>query len=93
MLRNLERTQGLIFSSKVLLALIECGMTREAAYKIVQRNSMQAWHDETPLRALLARDPEVTGRLTDAQLDALFDARAFLVHVDDSFRRLGLLTD
>lgn len=93
MLRNLERTQGLIFSSKVLLALIESGMTREAAYKIVQRNSMQAWHDETPLRALLAQDPEVTDRLTEPQLDALFDARAFLVHVDDSFRRLGLLSD
>ncbi len=91
MIRNLERTQGLIFSSKVLLALIETGLTREAAYKIVQRNSMQAWHDEVPLRTLLAKDPNVMGRLTEEQLDALFDARAFLVHVDASYRRLGLL--
>jgi len=89
--RNLQRTQGLIFSSKVLLALIEAGMGREAAYKIVQRNSMRAWAEEVPLRELLAADPEVRERLSDAQLDALFDARAFLAHVDESYRRLGLL--
>ncbi|MFN8584973.1 MAG: adenylosuccinate lyase [Dehalococcoidia bacterium] len=88
---NLERTQGLVFSQKVLLALIETGLTREAAYKIVQRHSMTAWEQQTPLRGLLERDPEVTERLDAARLDAVFDYGAYLVHVDESFRRIGLL--
>ncbi len=91
MLRNLERTQGLIYSSKVLNALLESGMTREAAYNIVKRNSMTAWREERPLRALLDADPEVGSRLTAQQLDAIFDPQAFLTWVDDTFRRIGLL--
>ena len=91
MRRNLEQTQGLIFSSKVLLALIETGLTREAAYVIVQRHSMTAWQQETPLRELLDGDPDVTSRLDATKLDELFDYDAFLVHVDASFRRIGLL--
>ena len=91
MRRNLERTQGLVFSSKVMLALVEAGLSREHAYKIVQRHSMQAWEQETPLRALLEKDPEVTAHLDAARLDALFDAESFLIHVDESFRRIGLL--
>ncbi|RLT26347.1 MAG: adenylosuccinate lyase [Chloroflexi bacterium] len=91
MQQNLERTQGLVFSQKVLLALIETGMSREAAYKIVQRNSMTAWDAQTPLRGLLEADPEVTGRLDQAALDKVFDYRAYLVHVDASFKRIGLL--
>ncbi len=91
MARNLERTQGLIYSSKVLNALLESGMTREAAYNIVKRNSMTAWRDERPLRALLDADPEVGQRLTAQQLAAIFDPQAFLTWVDDTFRRIGLL--
>jgi len=92
MLRNLEKTQGLVFSSKVLLALIETGLTREAAYQIVQGHSMRAWHEERPLREALDADPEVTSRLDAARLDELFDPRGFLTHIDESFRRLGLLS-
>ncbi len=91
MLRNLEQTQGLVFSSKVLLALIEAGLKREDAYKIVQRHSMTAWDEERPLRALLGADPEVRAHLDDSALDALFDHRVFLGHIDESFRRIGLL--
>ncbi len=91
MLRNLEQTQGLVFSSKVLLALIEAGLKREDAYKIVQRHSMTAWDQERPLRELLGADPEVRAHLDDRALDALFDYRSFLSHVDESFRRIGLL--
>jgi adenylosuccinate lyase len=91
MRRNLEKTQGLVYSSKVLLALIEAGLKREDAYKIVQRHSMVAWEQERPLRDLLAADPEVRKHLDGAALDALFDHRAFLTHVDESFRRIGLL--
>ncbi len=89
--RNLELTQGLVFSQKVMLALIETGLSREEAYKIVQRNSMRSWKDRTPLRTLLEADPDLTARLDAAALDAIFDYRAYTKHVDDSFRRLGLL--
>ena len=91
MRRNLEKTQGLVYSSKVLLALIEAGLKREDAYKIVQRHSMVAWEQERPLRELLAADPEVGAHLDGAALEALFDYRSFLTHVDESFRRIGLL--
>jgi adenylosuccinate lyase len=91
MQQNLERTQGLVFSQKVLLALIDSGLSREDAYKIVQRNSMQAWDNQTPLRGLLEADPEVTERLGANDLDKVFDYRAYLVHVDASFKRIGLL--
>ena len=91
MQRNLEQTQGLIFSQKVLLALIDAGLTREQAYAIVQRHSTVAWQQERPFRGLLEGDPEVTARLDRAKLDAVFDARAYLEHVDESFRRIGLL--
>jgi len=90
MLRNLERTQGLIYSSKVLNALIETGMQREAAYSIVKRNSMRAWREEVPYRGLLEADPEAASRLPSEKLDAIFDPRAFLTHTDETFRRLGL---
>ena len=80
----------LIFSSKVLNALIESGLAREAAYTIVKTHSMRAWREEVPLRGLLDGDAEVTTRLTAAQLDAIFDPRSFLTHVDATFRRLGL---
>ena len=93
MARNLERTQGLVFSQKVMLALIECGLSREQAYGIVQRHSLVAWEQETPLRDLLERDAEVTSRLDGERLDAIFDYRAYLEHVDESFRRIGLLSD
>ena len=91
MKQNLERTQGLVFSQRVLLALIEAGMSREVAYKVVQTSSMTAWDRQTPLRGLLEADPEVTLRLDTAALDAVFDYSAYLIHVDESFRRIGLL--
>ena len=90
MLENVEASYGLAFSQRVLLALIESGMTRQAAYKIVQRNAMQAWQDRTPFLELLASDPEVTEKLPRAELEALFDYGFYLTHVHDSFRRLGL---
>ncbi len=91
MRENLELTQGLVFSQRVLLALIEAGLSRQDAYAIVQRHAMQAWKQRTPFRALLESDAEVTSRLSPAQLDALFDYGVYTKHVDDSFRRLGLL--
>jgi adenylosuccinate lyase len=91
MQKNLELTRGLIFSQKVLLALIEQGLSREEAYKITQRNALRAWGEGTPFRSLLEADADVTSRLDEAALDAIFDYGDFTKHVDDSFRRLGLL--
>jgi adenylosuccinate lyase len=90
MRENLEMTQGLVFSQKVLLALIETGMSRQDAYKIVQRHSMQAWHERTPLRPLLEADADVSSRLDAAKLDEIFDYGDYTRHVDESFARLGL---
>ena len=90
MRRNLDATQGLVFSQKVLLALIEAGLSREAAYAIVQRRSLQAYGEETPLLGLLQEDDDV-GELLDADaLEALFDVEAYLDHVDATFARIGL---
>jgi adenylosuccinate lyase len=91
MRENLERTQGLFFSQKVLLALIETGLSRQDAYKIVQRNALRAWQARTPFRGLLDADPDVTSRLDEHALDGVFDYADYTRHVDDSFRRLGLL--
>lgn len=89
---NLWRTRGLIFSSKVLLALVQTGITREDAYAIVQRNAMQVWEDiqnavDGPTyRERLEADPDAN--LTSEQLDEIFDPRAFLTRADVIFERL-----
>ena len=90
MRRNLELTQGLVFSQRVLLGLIDAGMSRQDAYKIVQHNAMRAWKERVPFRGLLEADPDVTSRLDGAALDAIFDYDYYTRHVGDSFRRLGL---
>jgi adenylosuccinate lyase len=92
MLANLEATRGLIYSSRVLLALVDAGLTREDAYEIVQRNAMQAWDDLRGARSgpsyrdLLTSDAECP--LDAAALDAIFDPRAFLTRADVVFERL-----
>ena len=80
-LQNLtEGTLGLVFSQSVLLALVSGGLTRDEAYRIVQRDARLAWEERRPLRAVLEADGEVT--LDDAQLDAAFDLTRTLRHVD-----------
>jgi adenylosuccinate lyase len=91
MRENLELTQGLVFSQRVLLALIETGLSRQDAYTIVQRNAMQAWKQRTPFRGFLEADSDLTSRLNASALDEIFDYGVYTAHVDDSFRRLGLL--
>lgn len=87
---NLERTHGLVFSQRVLLALVDKGMSREQAYALVQRNAMQSWRSGEPLRELLDKDPEVTGVLEQSELDDLFDYSYFTRRVDQVFARFGL---
>ena len=91
MRENMELTRGLEFSAQALNALIEHGLSREAAYKIIQRHSMVAWRERAPFKELLAADPEVQALLPGSALDALFDYGYYVKHVDAAFVRLGLL--
>ena len=92
MWHNLESSRGLIFSQRVLLALIEeKGLARETAYDIVQRNAMRAWDEGDDFRRLLKSDAQAAAHLTGAEMDALFDYAYYTRYVDDNFRRIGLL--
>ena len=91
MRRNMELTQGLVFSQRVLTTLIsEKGMSRNDAYKVVQGASMQAWRERIPFIDLLWERPEVKERMARAELESLFDYNFFLSHVDGAFERVGL---
>jgi adenylosuccinate lyase len=88
MRRNLDRLGGLIHSQRVLLALTRKGASREDAYRIVQRNAMPVWRGEGDFLGLLKKDPEVMHRLSDAELEELFDLGYHLKHVDTIFARV-----
>jgi adenylosuccinate lyase len=90
MKENLEITQGLIFSQRVMLALIEKGLSREKAYKMVQRNSMKSWKERVSFLGLLLKDPDVSRHLTKSELKSIFDYRYFLRYTDEVFQRVGL---
>lgn len=90
MMRNVERTKGLVVSQRVMLALTEKGMSREDSYKAVQRNALAAWNGESDFRANLDADPDVTKYLSPKELDELFDYRYFTRHVSRVFDRLGI---
>ena len=90
MKENLELTKGLVFSQRVMLALIEKGLSREEAYRLVQRNAMQAWKERVSFLDLLTGDPEVGKHLSKAELDGIFDYAYFIRHVDSIFARLEL---
>jgi adenylosuccinate lyase len=91
MKRNLEITQGLVFSQSVMLAMVGKGMNRQKAYEITQRNAMKAWKTRTPFLKLLKADAEVMEHFNIKELEAIFDYRRFLKHVDTIYERLGLL--
>ncbi len=81
-------TGGLVNSQRVLLALTQKGVSREDAYRLVQRNAMKAWHGEGDFLALLKADPEVHKHLSDKELAANFDLDFHLAQVDTIFRRV-----
>jgi adenylosuccinate lyase len=91
MRRNLESGHGLFFSQRLLLALVDTGLSRADAYAIVQRSAMRAWEEERDLRDLARGDPEITSRLDAATLDAVFSLDPYLRHVDTIFERLEAL--
>ncbi|MDZ4278792.1 MAG: adenylosuccinate lyase, partial [Dehalococcoidia bacterium] len=91
MRENMEASYGLCFSQRVLLALIDTALSRQEAYKIVQRNAMVSWKERRPFRDVLDADADVTGRLAPGALDELFDYGFYTRYVDESFRRLELV--
>ena len=86
--RNLAHSRGLPFSGHVLLALVEKGLDRQAAYVLVQRSALPAWEDGVEFQAQLKADPEIRGALTEAEIDACFDVAHTLRHVDHIFERV-----
>jgi adenylosuccinate lyase len=90
MKENLELTKGLVFSQRVLLALIDKGLSRQRAYELVQRNAMRAWREREDFGDLLKNDAEVGESLSLAELNSLFDYQYYLRYVDEIFARLGL---
>jgi adenylosuccinate lyase len=81
MLRNLDLSHGLFFSQRLLLSLVESGLARDEAYRLVQRHAMQAWEEERDFRAIAGR----------VGLDAVFDLGSYTRHVDTIFERLEAL--
>ncbi|MDF0479460.1 adenylosuccinate lyase [Vagococcus sp. PNs007] len=90
MKRNMDATYGLIYSQRVLLKLIDKGMTREEAYDLVQPKTAYAWDNQTQFRPLLEADEKITSVLESSELDEAFDYNWHMKHVDTLFDRVGL---
>tara|TARA_B100000029_G_C17607224_1_gene967812 strand:+ start:1083 stop:2390 length:1308 start_codon:yes stop_codon:yes gene_type:complete len=88
MKNNIEQTKGLIFSAKILNALLLSGLDRESAYKIVQSHAMNAWHNDLDFRDLIKNDSVITTNLPPGELDSLFSIEEYLTHIEDSFLRV-----
>lgn len=90
MIRNMGSTFGLIFSQRVMLKLIEKGMTREQAYDLVQPKTAYSWDNQVDFKPLLEADEEVTSLLTQEEIDELFNPSYYTKRVDEIFNRIGL---
>ena len=90
MIRNMNATFGLIFSQRAMLTLIEQGMTREQAYDLVQPKTAYSWDKQVDFKLLLEADPEVTSRLTQEEIDEIFNHLYYTKRVEPIFERLGL---
>ena len=90
MKENMNKTFGLIFSQRVLLALIDKGMAREEAYDTVQPKAMKSWETKTPFRTLIEEDSNITDLLSESELDECFNPEHHLNQVDTIFQRAGL---
>jgi adenylosuccinate lyase len=86
---NLDASRGLFFSQAVLLALVESGLARDEAYRLVQEHALRAWDEELDFRTLVEADERIAGRI---DLAAAFDLSVYTRHVDAVFERLHALT-
>jgi adenylosuccinate lyase len=91
MAENVESTRGLIFSQRLMLTLVEKGMSRDEAYKLTQSNAAKTWDEGTDFRDLLRADATVKKHLTDDALTELFDYSYYTRYVDEMFVRVGLM--
>ena len=90
MRRNIDRTLGLIFSQRVLLSLVDKGLSREDAYDRVQPLAMEAWEKQVPFKSLVSQSENITNYLSESEIDACFDPTYHLKNVDVIFDRLKL---
>ena len=90
MMKNLNLTNGLIFSQEVLLLLIQKGLSREKAYKLVQKNAMQVWTEKKDFKQLLKLDADILNLISIDEIDSLFDLDKILININKIFERLGL---
>jgi adenylosuccinate lyase len=88
MIKNMNKFRGLIMSQRVLLALTQAGLSREDAYKLVQRNAMKVWEEGKDFKTELLNDPEVSRVLTKEEIDEKFDLGYHTKHVDTIFQRV-----
>ncbi len=88
--RNIWRSGGLVFSQRVLLALVAAGLSREASYAIVQRHAMRAWQEGGDFRQSLHEDPDVLAHLSPAALDKVFDVHGYLRYAEEILNRAGI---
>ena len=88
MLKNLESTNGLVFSGQLLIDLAAAGMSREDAYRLVQGHAMNAWTNDLNFRTLIGADPEINERMSLEEIAAAFDVRRQLTNIDEVFARV-----
>lgn len=88
MLKNTDKFGGIVYSQKVLLELVEKGLTREEAYRIVQRNALDAFENDGNFKANLLKDTDVTDKLTADEIDKIFDRNAFLANINAIYKRV-----
>ena len=93
MMENVELTRGLVFSPRIMLALIESGLDRTTAYEIVQNAAMTTWDDGADFRELIRANDQVSKSIPQDQLNEIFDYSYFLEHVSYTFEKLGLSTE
>lgn len=90
MLKNLEGSRGMVFSQGLLLRLIEKGLSRKEAYRLVQNCAKKVWDEGLTLREAVIKDPKILSRLSRREIEAVFDYRYHTKHVNSIFKRLGI---
>ena len=90
MLKNINLTNGLIFSQEVLLALIKKGISREESYELVQKNAMQAWEKKCSFKKLLYKDNNIIKHLSKTEIDELFNLDKILININKIYKRIGI---
>jgi adenylosuccinate lyase len=87
---NLNRTHGLIYSQRALLKLVECGLTREEAYKAVQDNAMKSWKTGEEFKKLLMADKLISSKIKKSDIEDIFDPKKVFKNVNYIFKNAGL---